>query len=298
MGFGYFVAETALKRPVALSARLAWAGFYRRHRRRGRSLLRYDSSAGRATVLFTFYPPLDREPLVLCRPRSRRCLIVGLVRAHADRRWDNGNARIPVKSVPLAMFATTANAVLMALDHRRRRRGDSFLSCCRPRLAWTECRRCRAHANPVFLDPARHRLFLARFRLTSPSTRWRRKSAGGRLYSDLMARISFVAFLIYGLPVGIASPLHGSASRDRLQSRPDGSDGAGRRSDAADGVHRVRVDGDRRTLKGRQRPARLGRRTALARTPRPCHGPVVLHALVRRLRRAHQYELRHERHGP
>ena len=27
--------------------------------------------------------------------------------------------------------------------------------------------------------------------------------AGGRLYSDLMARVSFVAFLIYGLPVGL-----------------------------------------------------------------------------------------------
>jgi cytochrome c oxidase subunit 1 len=59
MGFGYYVAETALGRALP-SARLAWAAFALGIV--GSAMTTATILSGTATVLFTFYPPLTASP--------------------------------------------------------------------------------------------------------------------------------------------------------------------------------------------------------------------------------------------
>src|SRR6516225_5779649 len=79
MGFGYFVAVTALARPLPGKA-WAWGAFWLAGA--GVAMAVVTILTGQASVLFTFYPPLTASPW----------FYIGLV--------------------PLAMFATVANAVM------------------------------------------------------------------------------------------------------------------------------------------------------------------------------------------
>ena len=108
MGFGYYVAETALNRPLP-GIRLAWTAFWMGIV--GAAMAALSIVAGNATVLFTFYPPLTATPwfylgLVLVVVAS---WIWCLLMIFAMRIWKADNPRAPV---PLAMFATVANAVM------------------------------------------------------------------------------------------------------------------------------------------------------------------------------------------
>lgn len=197
MGFGYFVAETALKRTLPYP-RLAWAGFFAGIL--GVLLVVSTVLAGRATVLFTFYPPLTATPwfylgLVLVVAASWIWCALMLI---AMTRWKREN---PGQSVPLAMFATTANAVLW-LWTTVGVAAELVLVVIPAAFGWTDAVDVgltrtlfswTLHAIVYFwLIPA----YIAFYTMVP-------QRAGGRLYSDLMARISFVAFLIYGLPVGL-----------------------------------------------------------------------------------------------
>jgi cytochrome c oxidase subunit 1 len=197
MGFGYFVAETSLGRPLP-SYRYAWAGFILGII--GTALVLATVLSGRATVLFTFYPPLTASPwfyvgLVMVVVGSWIWCVLMLT---AMASWKRAH---PGQSVPLAMFATTANAVLwlwttvgvaaeilfVVLPAAFGWAQTVDVGLTRTLFSWT------LHAIVYFwLIPA----YIA-FYTMAPQL------AGGRLYSDLMARISFVAFLIYGLPVGL-----------------------------------------------------------------------------------------------
>src|SRR4051794_33079021 len=108
MGFGYFVAVTALERPLPYLG-WAWAGFWAGIS--GVVLALIPIFAGHASVLFTFYPPLTASPLfyaglVLVVAGSWIWCVLMLV---AMAQWKRAN---PGRPVPLAMFATVANAVM------------------------------------------------------------------------------------------------------------------------------------------------------------------------------------------
>jgi cytochrome c oxidase subunit I len=108
MGFGYYVAETALGRPLPLP-RLAWLGFALGII--GSLMAAVTIFAGSATVLFTFYPPLTASPffyigLVLVVVGS--WIWCGLM-ILAMIEFKRASPGVPV---PLAMFATVANAVM------------------------------------------------------------------------------------------------------------------------------------------------------------------------------------------
>src|SRR3712207_2388643 len=106
MGFGYYVAETALARPLPYP-RLAWAGFALAII--GSAMAAATILAGSATVLFTFYPPLTASPffyigLVLVVAGSWIwCGLMILAMAEFKR----ANPGVPV---PLAMFAKIGRA--------------------------------------------------------------------------------------------------------------------------------------------------------------------------------------------
>ena len=208
MGFGYFVAVTALGRPLP-GKPWAWLGFWMGFI--GVFMALIPVLMGQASVLYTFYPPLTGSPwfyigLVLVVAGSWIWCVLMLV---AMREWKREN---PGRPVPLAMFGTVANALLWlwttvgvaaellfqvipaALGFVQTI--DAGLA--RTLFSWT------LHAIVYFwLIPA----YIAFYTIVP-------RAAGGRLYSDTMGRLSFILFLLYSLPVGmhhlLMDPEHGN----------------------------------------------------------------------------------------
>jgi len=197
MGFGYYVAETALKRPMP-GMKFAWAAFWMGIV--GTLMTALSVIGGNASVLFTFYPPLTATPwfyigLVLVVVGSWIWCILMLV---AMRSWKAAN---PGKPVPLAMFATVANAVMwlwttvgVACELLFQVIPAAFgwnamidVGLSRTLFSWT------LHAIAYFwLFPS----YIAFYTMFP-------RAAGGRLYSDTMGRLAFILFLLYSLPVGL-----------------------------------------------------------------------------------------------
>jgi cytochrome c oxidase subunit 1 len=197
MGFGYFVAETALGRMLP-GPRWAWLGFLLAVV--GTVMAVVTVFAGQASVLYTFYPPLTGSPffyigLVLVVIGSWIWCVVMIVAMAGWKRANPGNA------VPLAMFATVANAI-MWLWTTIGVAAELLFQVIPATLGWTltiDVGLSRTlfswtlHAIVYFwLFPA----YIA-FYTMAP------RAAGGRLYSDSMGRLSFILFLLYSLPVGM-----------------------------------------------------------------------------------------------
>jgi cytochrome c oxidase subunit I len=208
MGFGYFVAVTALDRPLPGKA-WAWGAFWLALV--GVFMAVIPILMGRASVLYTFYPPLTASPffyigLVLVVVGSWIWCVLMIVAMHE---WKREN---PGRPVPLAMFGTVTNAILWlwttagmaaelliqvipaALGYVQTI--DAGLS--RTLFSWT------LHAIVYFwLIPA----YIAFYTIVP-------RAAGGRLYSDTMGRLSFVLLMLYSVPVGIhhllMDPEHGT----------------------------------------------------------------------------------------
>jgi cytochrome c oxidase subunit I len=163
-------------------------------------------------ALYTFYPPLTASPwfyigLVLVVVASWVWCALMLISMAA---WKREN---PGRPVPLAMFATVANAVMwlwttvgLAAELFYQVLPAAFgfvqtvdVGLSRTLFSWT------LHAIVYFwLMPA----YIAFYTMLP-------RAAGGRLYSDTMGRLTFIFFLIYSLPVGLhhllMDPEHGNS---------------------------------------------------------------------------------------
>lgn len=211
MGFGYFVAVTALNRD--LPGKLwAWTAYW--VALLGVVLTVIPIATGQASVLFTFYPPLTASVwfyigLVLVVVASWIWCILMLVAMTA---WKREN---PGRPVPLAMYATVANAVMwlwttvgvtlellfQVIPAALGLVQTIDVGLARTLFSWT------LHAIVYFwLIPA----YIAFYTMVP-------RAAGGRLYSDTMGRLTFILFLIYSLPVGmhhlLMDPEHGNATK-------------------------------------------------------------------------------------
>ena len=208
MGFGYFVAVTSLNRALP-GKPWAWVAFWMAIL--GVVLVLIPVLMGDASVLFTFYPPLTASPsfyigLVLVVAGSWVWCVLMIV---AMREWKREN---PNRPVPLAMFATVANAVMwlwttvgVAVELLFQVIPASLglvqtidAGLARTLFSWT------LHAIVYFwLIPA----YIAFYTMVP-------RAAGGRLYSDTMGRLTFILFLVYSLPVGMhhlmMDPQHGN----------------------------------------------------------------------------------------
>ena len=110
MGFGYAVAATSLGRPVR-GMTAAWIGFA--VCLLGTVIAAVTILAGRASVLYTFYPPLLASSwyyagVFLLVGGSMIWVVLMIINMLA---WKRDN---PGEPVPLAMFAITATALLWA----------------------------------------------------------------------------------------------------------------------------------------------------------------------------------------
>ena len=157
-------------------------------------------AAGKATVLYTFYPPLLGSPfyyLGILIAVAGTWIWIGLMVWHV-RRWKRDHPGLPI---PLAMFATTVGALLWGWTSLGVGAEIVFLilpnafgwtatidpGLARVLFSWT------LHAIVYFwLIPA----YIA-FYVLLP------QAAGGRLYSDKMGRIAFLQLLVFSMPIGI-----------------------------------------------------------------------------------------------
>lgn len=195
-GFGYYTATTSLNQPI-WNIKLAWAGF-------GVSLLGTVLAAiplltGKASVLYTFYPPAQAHSLFYV---GAALLIAGSwvwcwIMIVMMQQWKQAN---PGQPVPLAMFATVANAFLwlwtsagVALEVVFQLLPWVFgwmdtidPGLARTLFAWT--------LHPIvyfWLIPA-----YTAFYVFVP------KQAGSYIVSDELARISFIVLVVFSLPIG------------------------------------------------------------------------------------------------
>jgi cytochrome c oxidase subunit 1 len=197
MGFGYFVTEQALQRPM-VGLRWAWAGL---------ALVAIGTvtaivpvALGHASVLYTFYPPLIGNAfyyigVVLVVVGSWVWVALMSVNLY---RWKRDNPRAPV---PFPMFATVAGSYLWGwtavgaalellfqiIPVALGLRSTIDAGLARVFFSWT------LHAIVYFwLIPS----YIAYYTIVP-------RAIGGRLFSDSMGRIAFILFLVVAMPIGI-----------------------------------------------------------------------------------------------
>ncbi|MFZ4503041.1 MAG: b(o/a)3-type cytochrome-c oxidase subunit 1 [Methylovulum sp.] len=196
MGFGYALASSSLKQPI-WNKPLAWGAFWLALV--GVVLAAVPLLLGKASVLYTFYPPMVGHAAFYL---GATLLVIGswiwcAIMLVMFTQWKTAN---PTQNVPLAMFATAANALLwlwasagVALEvlFQLIPLSLGWIDTIDPGLArtlfaWT--------LHPIvyfWLIPA-----YTAFYVFVP------KQAGGFLFSDEMARMAFIVLAVFALPIG------------------------------------------------------------------------------------------------
>jgi cytochrome c oxidase subunit 1 len=196
VGFGYYTATTSLKQPL-WNKPLAWFGFYTCIA--GVLIAAVPLLTGNASVLYTFYPPLKAHPAFYI---GATLLVAGswvwcLEMVMMMTVWKRAH---PGETVPLAMYGTTANAIMWFITSLGVALETIFqlipwslglidtidVGLARTLFSWT------LHAIVYFwLFPA----YIAMYTLLP-------KAAGGKLLSDQMGRIAFIMLLVFSIPIG------------------------------------------------------------------------------------------------
>jgi cytochrome c oxidase subunit I len=197
MGFGYAISEASLKQPL-IGRQWAWLGFWLIVV--GAVMAMVPVSLGLASVLYTFYPPMIGNPfyylgVVLVVVGSWIWVALMVVNLAI---WKRAN---PGKPVPLPMFANVAGALLWGwtavgaaselllqiIPVALGLRSTIDAGLARVFFSWT------LHAIVYFwLMPA----YIAYYTIVP-------RAIGGKVFSDTMARISFILFLIVAMPIGM-----------------------------------------------------------------------------------------------
>ena len=196
MGFGLVVARTTLERPVAGEG-LAWASWA--VALAGTLLAVAAILSGRASVLYTFYPPLQAHPAFYI---GLALLVVGswgwcAVMIRTYRAWSREHPGTPA---PLAMHGMMATVILWCLSTVGV--AIEVVGLLIPwSLGWIKT-----------VDPVLARsLFwyfghpLVYFWLLPAYVAWYTvlpREAGGKLFSDPLGRVVFVLFILLSTPVG------------------------------------------------------------------------------------------------
>ena len=196
MAFGYVVIERALERPV-VAPKLAWAGFW--IALAGTLGTAWAILTGKATVLYTFYPPLQAHPVFYI---GLALVVVGswcwaVVMLLSQRAWRREH---PEAATPLAMHGMLA-AVLIWLIATVGVAAEVLIQLIPWSLGWT-----------ATVDPLLARMLfwyfghpLVYFWLLPAYVIWYTVApgiAGGKLFSDPLARLVFVLFILLSTPVG------------------------------------------------------------------------------------------------
>ena len=196
MAFGYVVVTRTLEQEPT-SLKLAWTGFWV-------ALLGTVAAAaavltGNATVLYTFYPPLQAHPAFYI---GLTLVIVGswcwgAVMLLSYRSWRRTH---PDRPAPLAMHGMIATVVIWFIATVGVA-AEVLFQLIPWSLSWTSA-----------VDPVLSRMLfwyfghpLVYFWLLPAYVIWYTvlpRVAGGKLFSDPLARVVFVLFILFSTPVG------------------------------------------------------------------------------------------------
>jgi len=196
MAFGYVVVSRTLElEPTPI--KLAWAGFW--IALAGTAMAAVTILTGRATVLYTFYPPLQAHPAFYI---GLTLVIVGswcwgAVMLLSYRSWRATRRDQPA---PLAMHGMMATVIVWFIATIGVA-AEALIQLIPWSLGWTKT-----------VDPVLARMLfwyfghpLVYFWLLPAYVIWYTvlpKVAGGKLFSDQLARLVFVMFILFSTPVG------------------------------------------------------------------------------------------------
>jgi len=198
MGFGYWISHTSLKIPLWGGIRMGWLAFV--IALGGTVMAALTLFVGEASIMYTFYPPLQAHPVFYF---GATFLVVGswvwcLQMVMTMNAWKKQN---PGETVPLAMFAMTANAILWFITSLGVASEVLFqlipwsmgwidtidVGLARTLFSWT------LHAIVYFwLIPA----YIAFYTLLP-------KAAGATLFCDESSRIAILMLLVFSVPIGM-----------------------------------------------------------------------------------------------
>jgi len=196
MGFGYHTAVNSLKQDL-WCPKFSWTGFW--IATIGVAMAAVPLLTGNASVLYTFYPPEMATPIFYI---GATLLVVGSWFWVADMiisvvKWKKVN---PGKPVPVIMFGTVINALLWIwtsiwvaseVIFQLIPASLGLADTLDPGLSRTLFSGT-LHAIVYFwLFPA----YLVMYAILP-------KEAGGKLFSDEMARVAFVMLFIFSIPIG------------------------------------------------------------------------------------------------
>ena len=196
MGFGYVVAQHSLGTALAMR-RTAWVSFWIAVL--GTVATVIVILAGKATVLYTFYPPLKAHPAFYI---GLTLLVVGswgwaLVMLRALRLWRRAN---PGRRIPLSVYGYAATIIVWLLATLGVA-AEMLLLLIPWSLGW----------SPT-IDPVLARMLfwwfghpLVYFWLLPAYVVWYGllpPAAGGKLFSEPLGRVVFAMFVLLSTPVG------------------------------------------------------------------------------------------------
>lgn len=196
-GFFSFITVYALDRPLA-SIRFGWITFW--IMLGGLLLTIWPILANTASVLYTFYPPLKAAPPFYI---GLTLIVVGtwLVFGNILVTWRRWRADNPGERTPLAVFGTLVTFTLWTIASVGLAVEMLFFL-----IPWS-------FGLTDTIDPLLSRtLFwftghpLVYFWLLPAYVSWYTivpRLAGGRLFSEPMARVAFLLFILYSIPVGL-----------------------------------------------------------------------------------------------
>jgi cytochrome c oxidase subunit 1 len=195
MGLGYALTEESLGRLVG--RRTAWAGFWLALG--GTAATATAIFRGNSTVLYTFYPPLQAEPMFYI---GATCLVIGSwvwggVIIATYRSWRREHPGVPA---PLSVFGMLATIVVWYLATTGV--AIEMIGMLIPwSLGWV-----------ATVDPMVARIYfwwfghpLVYFWLLPAYVVWYTilpRAVGGKLFSDSLGRMVFVLFILLSTPVG------------------------------------------------------------------------------------------------
>jgi cytochrome c oxidase subunit 1 len=196
MGLGVVIATRCLDRPLRLP-RTAWTGFWLAVA--GTAAAAWSILWGKATVLYTFYPPMQAHPAFYI---GLTVVVVGswiwcavLVGTFLGWRRENAGA-----AIPLAMYGMLATVIVWILATIGVA-AEMLLQLIPWSLGW------KATVDPLLA----RMLFwyfghpLVYFWLLPAYVVWYTvlpKVAGGKLFSDPLGRMVFALFIVFSTPVG------------------------------------------------------------------------------------------------
>jgi cytochrome c oxidase subunit I len=197
VGWLTFIAARAFNRPLA-SKRLCWATFW--VMTIGLLTAAIPLILNNATVLFTFYPPLKADPLFYIGLTlvvvGTWLLLVNLVLTYRAWRAEHPTERTPLPAfmalITMAMWTISTIGIAAEMLFLLIPWSLGLVQGTDPLLARTLFWFTGHPIVYFWLLPA----YIAWYTIVP-------KHAGGKLFSDPMARVSFILFLILSIPIGM-----------------------------------------------------------------------------------------------